>query len=70
MFKIRRLISKANISNIYESVLVKNDCHLLYLLYQLSNYHPEKVPYVDLVCLIAIKKRNQSMNMIKKYFSE
>ena len=52
MVKIRRLISKANISNI--SDLVKNDWHILYLLHQLSNYYPEKVPDMDLMCPMII----------------
>ena len=35
---------------------VENDRHLLYLPYQSSNYHPEKVLDMDLMCLIIIKK--------------
>ena len=41
-------------------VLVENDWHLLYLLYQLSIYHPEKVPDMDLMCPIVIEKPNQT----------
>ena len=36
--------------------LAENGRHLLYLLYQLSNYHPEKVPEMDLIFPIIIKK--------------
>ena len=35
-------------------VLAENDWHLLYLVYQLSSYHPEKEPDMDLMWLIVI----------------
>ena len=34
--------------------VVENDWHLLYLLYQLSNYYPEGEPNMNLMCLIVI----------------
>ena len=49
-------------------VSVENDWRLFYLLYQLFNYHPEKVPDMNLMWPIVIQKPNQSMDMIKNYF--
>ena len=63
MVKIRRLISrtklvKSNFPFVYISKIIFS-WKWLYLSYQLSNYHPEKVLDMDLMCPIVIQNQTK-----------
>ena len=59
MVKIRRFICEANIPNISK---------ISFSWYQLSNYHLEKVPDINLMCPIVIQKPSQSIKVMKNIF--
>ena len=68
--KIRELIRKQTFQTFLKLVLVENDWHVLYLLYQLSNYHP----YIQKMCPIWIMpncylKTKPKYEHHKKHFS-
>ena len=55
-FKVKILaeLLKQAFETVLKLVLVEKDWHLLYLLYQLTNYHPQKLFDMYLMCPIIV----------------